>query len=181
MAHVEQQRFEAIFRRHYDDVLRFALARAEAEVAKDAAADTFLVAWRRSTDVPERPLPWLLAVTRRTLADQRRSLRRRARVTDRLVHHRLNTTVTDPADLVTERAAVIEALIELRPRDREVLELVAWDGLAAADAAVVIGCSPGAFAVRLSRARGRFAAALAAHEAAGSEPCATASPVRETR
>jgi RNA polymerase sigma factor (sigma-70 family) len=181
MAQVDRQRFETIFRLHYDDVLRFALARAEAEVAKDAAADTFLVAWRRSTEVPERALPWLLAVTRRTLADQRRSLRRRERVTERLIHHRMNTTGTDPADVVTERAAVIEALLELRPADREVLELVAWDGLAPSDAAVVVGCSPGAFAVRMSRARRRFGAALAAHDAATFERSAIATPAKETR
>src|SRR4051794_6262861 len=119
-----------MFRQHYDEVLRYALARADSEVAKDAVADTFVVAWRRNANVPERALPWLLAVTRRTLADQHRSLRRRARVSERLVHQRFDTGGIDPADVVTERDAVIAALLELPARDREVLELVAWDGLA---------------------------------------------------
>lgn len=157
----ENQRFEAMFLAHFDDVLRYALARADAEVAKDAAADTFLVAWRRRLDVPERSLPWLLAVTRRTLADQRRSLGRQGRVADRVVHHRLDISPTDPADVVAERAVVIAALLELRPTDREVLELIAWDGLLPADAAIVVGCSPATFAVRLLRARRRFQAVLA--------------------
>lgn len=181
MPDVHQRRFEMLFREHYDDVLRYALARADTEVAKDAAADTFVVAWRRSAEVPERALPWLLAVTRRTLADQRRSLRRRARVTERLVHHRLETGATDPADVVTERAAVVGALLELRPADREMLELIAWDGLAPADAAVVLGCSPGALAVRLSRARRRFDAVLARHDMADAERSVIIPIALETR
>jgi RNA polymerase sigma-70 factor (ECF subfamily) len=41
-----------------------------------------------------------------------------------------------------------------------VLTLVAWHGLAAPDAARVLGCSRAAFAVRLHRARRRLERAL---------------------
>src|SRR4051812_50124887 len=100
-----------MFRQHYDEVLRYALARADSEVAKDAVADTFVVAWRRNANVPERALPWLLAVTRRTLADQHRSLRRRASVSERLVHQRLDTGGGDPPDVRTERGGGISGLL----------------------------------------------------------------------
>jgi RNA polymerase sigma-70 factor (ECF subfamily) len=57
-------------------------------------------------------------------------------------------------------AHVYEALRALRPRDREVLILSAWDELGAAEAAEVLGCSPTAYRIRLHRARRRFAQVL---------------------
>jgi RNA polymerase sigma-70 factor (ECF subfamily) len=53
-----------------------------------------------------------------------------------------------------------EALASLSAGDREVLMLVAWEGLEARRAAVVVGCSPRAFAMRLHRARRRLARAI---------------------
>lgn len=50
-----RERFVATFTDHYDAVLAYALARAPAEVAKDAAAEAFLVAWRRRSEVPPAP------------------------------------------------------------------------------------------------------------------------------
>jgi RNA polymerase sigma-70 factor (ECF subfamily) len=49
----------------------------------------------------------------------------------------------------------------LSERDREILLLVAWDGLEPARAARALGARPGAFAVRLHRARRRLAKLLA--------------------
>lgn len=65
-----------------------------------------------------------------------------------------------PEDLVAERSVVSAALGALREADREVLCLIAWDGLDQVEAAEVLGCSPGAFKVRLHRARGRLEKAL---------------------
>jgi RNA polymerase sigma-70 factor (ECF subfamily) len=45
--------------------------------------------------------------------------------------------------------------------DREALMLTVWDGLGHRDAAKVAGCSVGAFAVRLHRARRRLHEELA--------------------
>ena len=44
-----------------------------AQSADDVIADVFLVAWRRLEEVPADPLPWLLGVARRTLANRCRS------------------------------------------------------------------------------------------------------------
>jgi RNA polymerase sigma-70 factor (ECF subfamily) len=64
---------------------------------------------------------------------------------------------------------VYEALRALRPRDREVLLLTAWDGLNASEAAAVLGCSPTAYRIRLHRARRRLARLLV--EDAQAETC----------
>lgn len=45
---------------------------------------------------------------------------------------------------------------QLAPTDQEVLRLTAWEGLAPAEIARVLGISPNAAAIRLHRARGRL-------------------------
>lgn len=56
---------------------------------------------------------------------------------------------------------VREAIEQLRPVDREVLQLVLWDGLSHAEAGQVLGCSSNAVALRLHKAKERLRAALA--------------------
>jgi RNA polymerase sigma-70 factor (ECF subfamily) len=45
---------------------------------------------------------------------------------------------------------------KLKPADREVLQLVTWDGLSHAEAAEVLGCTSNAVALRLHKARSRL-------------------------
>jgi len=49
----------------------------------------------------------------------------------------------------------------LSPADQELLRLVAWEELANQQIAAVLGITPNAVAIRLHRARARFADALA--------------------
>jgi RNA polymerase sigma-70 factor (ECF subfamily) len=65
--------FEAMVRARHDALLAYALVRAEAEIARDATADTFAIAWGRLDEVPAQPRAWLIAITCRTLADQYRA------------------------------------------------------------------------------------------------------------
>lgn len=162
-----RDRFEEVFRAHHAAVRAYALRRTERTAAEDAVAETFLVAWRRFDDLPSDALPWLLAVARRMLANQHRGRSRRERLVERL---RGSTAayVAPPSEPDAGHEA-LRALTELRPADREVLMLVAWDDLAAEQAAAVLGCTRAAFAQRLHRARRRFAAALETERAG--EPC----------
>lgn len=174
MADDVQSAFEQLFRAHYQAVLSYALARAEPQLAKDAAAATFLVAWRRYREIPADSLGWLLGVTRRTLADERRSRDRQRAVGVRLVDEHVVESSPDPAETVARREAARAALAELSPDDAEALRLVAWEGLTNAQAAKVLGCTTAGFAVRLHRARRRFEAALAA-----TDPIPLLTPVTE--
>lgn len=72
---------------------------------------------------------------------------------------------SDPTESLDRRDAFSAAFALLTEPDREVLRLVAWDGLDTRDAARVFGCSPGAFRVRLHRARRKLAKQLKAEEA----------------
>jgi len=156
----ERERFERIYREHFRAVLRFALARIDPDRAKDVAAETFLVAWRRLDDVPNEPRAWLLGVARRVIAGQFRSETRREALAGRLRGAHSDES-SDLAEALADRDEVLAAFVALREPDREVLRLVAWDGLTPADAAEVLGVTRVAFAVRLHRARRRLERALA--------------------
>ena len=145
-------RFEALFEAHYGAVLAYARRRASSDVGADVAAATFEVAWRRLDDVPNDALPWLYGVARRLLANTRRADVRRQRLWSRL----RAVGPTEPADVAVEVPGARAALARLRPQDREVLMLVAWEGLNPEAAARCLGISVATFAVRLHRARYRL-------------------------
>ena len=155
-------RFERCFGDHYPAVLAFALRRLpDRAAAEDAAAETFAVAWRRREVLPEPALPWLYAIAFRVIANQRRSLRRRHELEDRLAREAAaGRGQDDPDAAIDRRDAFAVAFSRLSEREREVLRLVAWEGLGAEDAAHVLGCSAGAFRVRLHRARRKLAKQL---------------------
>jgi RNA polymerase sigma-70 factor (ECF subfamily) len=151
----ERERFEQIYRENFRAVLRFALGRIDAERAKDVAAETFLIAWRRLDDVPAEARPWLFGVARRVIAGQLRSEARRDALAARLRGAREEKS-SDVAETIADRDEVLTAFAALRERDREVLRLVAWDGLTPVEAAEVLDVTRLAFAVRLHRARRRL-------------------------
>jgi RNA polymerase sigma-70 factor (ECF subfamily) len=160
--------FESMFRAHVGAVHAYALRRSDAATADEVVADTFLVCWRRFDRVPDDPLPWLYAVARRCLANRLRAGRRQAARTAPPAPAAAST-----ADTYEQRARareVLAALAELPPKEREALQLCAWEGLAPADAARVVGCSAAAFRVRLHRARRRLTAALDPSPAHGLQP-----------
>jgi RNA polymerase sigma-70 factor (ECF subfamily) len=138
----------------------FAYVRRQCDLAttQDVVADTFLVAWRRWSDLPDSPLPWLLVVARNTIANRRRHEQRQYRLTETVARLERVAGPAAAADHgMLERETMLAALADLTELEREALLLVAWDGLANRDAARVAGCSLRAFEVRLSRARARLA------------------------
>ncbi|WP_067451942.1 RNA polymerase sigma factor [Actinomadura macra] len=160
----DQARFTALFQRHYPDVLRYASRRIDRDQARDVAAETFLIAWRRMDDMPgeaDEVLPWLYSVARNTLANQQRADRRRSRLGARLGRTAPKAAGPDHAGTVVESLALHEAIATLSAKDQEALRLVGWEELDVASAATVVGCSPSTFAVRLHRARRRLDRALA--------------------
>ncbi|WP_402462627.1 RNA polymerase sigma factor [Isoptericola aurantiacus] len=141
-------------------VQAYALRHTDPDTAQDVVSDTFLVAWRRLDEVPDPPLPWLLVVARNHLRNAERAHRRRRHLAETLTRLETATAQGVGVDaLAAERDGLLRALATLTTPEREALLLVAWDGLTAAEAAQVSGCSRATFAVRLHRARRRMAAA----------------------
>jgi RNA polymerase sigma-70 factor, ECF subfamily len=155
-----QARFDALYREHAGEVRRYVRRRWDAQSADDVVADVFVVAWRRLADVPDDPLPWLLGVARRMLANRRRGDAREHTLRDRIRSEQFTAAVPSGADAPPAGEEVWTALRALSERDREALLLVAWEGLSTARAARVLGVRANTFAARLYRARRRFAHAL---------------------
>lgn len=158
-------RFERAFTDNYAAIAAYLVRRcATREDAEDAATEVFAVAWRRVGDLPAAPEDrlWLFGVARRVLANHARGERRRARLWHRLRDrsapvHAAPEVVPSPGGWAAARA-----LRALGDADRELLTLLAWDGLEVAEIAAVLRVSAPVVSRRLYRARERFARALAA-------------------
>ncbi|MEO7118004.1 MAG: sigma-70 family RNA polymerase sigma factor [Candidatus Limnocylindrales bacterium] len=149
--------FSRLYTGHHRSVLAYALRRcANPSDAEDAASETFVVAWRRISDVPPEAVPWLYGICRRVIANQRRSVMRRMALRLRLI---AEPTVVE-ARVGEPVGAATAALRRLGPDDQELLRLIAWEEMSHGEAAIVLGITPNAVAIRLHRARQRFAAAL---------------------
>lgn len=153
----QAREFTVMWQRNAPRVMAYALRHVDAADADEVVAETFLVAWRRFAEVPDEPLPWLLVVARNTIANLRRSVRRRVALQEQMQRvERLAEPAPAAEVSALQRADVLAALSVLTPSQREALLLVAWDGLTPAEAAKVVGCSSATFYVRLFHARRRL-------------------------
>ena len=158
-------RFEVVIDEVGVPLRRYLVRRTEPGAAEDVLADAFLVIWRRLEDIPDgQVLPWCYSVARHCLANQRRSHRRRVGLLARLV------SLSPPAPTALAPPLpdpeLHEALAALRPQDRELIRLWAWEDLPPAEIAVVLGVSANAVHIRLHRARKLLARLLADSEIA---------------
>lgn len=164
---MDEAAFRALADRHLTDVWRFARRRCSSpEDADDVTAETLAVAWRRRHELPvdDAARLWLLGTARLVIANQRRSNGRLGRLREKVgASVVVAPHVPDPADVAVARSdgSLRTALAALSDPDRELLLMRAWDGLAVTEIAEVLGITPNAVSVRLSKARTRLAAALA--------------------
>jgi RNA polymerase sigma-70 factor (ECF subfamily) len=158
--------FDALFVAHATALPRYFVRRlpgggSRAEAAEDLAADGLATAWRRRADVPDgAELPWLYRTAGYVLANHRR----KAQAVPVAAVPDVPDDV-DPADLAIDDERVRAALTRVSPRDRQILLLVAWDGLTGDDLAAVLSVTRGGADAALSRARARLRAAWASPDA----------------
>jgi RNA polymerase sigma-70 factor (ECF subfamily) len=153
-------RFRALFAEAYPPMRRWAHHRGLAGAdADDVVAEVFTIAWRRFDDIPaDAAIPWLYGVARNVLRNHRRSDARRGALQLVVPPAVPVGPPLEPAD--PDAAMLRRALDALGDDDREILRLVAWDGLDPSEAAIVLDCSAATARVRLFRARKRFALSL---------------------
>ena len=151
----EEARFAAVYDAVYADLLRFASRRVDPATAEDVTAESFLVAWRRFDDLPDQPddaRAWLFGIARGVILNTRRGAERQRALSVRLSE--VATDHVEPADdLAVHRVDVARAFRRLTEGHQEALALTVLDELSSPQAAVVLGISPVAFRLRLSRAR----------------------------
>lgn len=159
MTEPSETRFDRLWADHAAAVVRYARGHVLPDDVEDVVAETFVVAWRRLEEVPAFGLPWLLGVARGVSANARRARRRQGALHDRLLAVADGELPGPPEDVwpLLDDSPAIAALHALSDADRELLTLLAWDGLSQEEAADALGCSRGALKVRLHRARRRFA------------------------
>lgn len=162
--------FRAMFHANHPKVVAYARRRVDDAVADDVVAETFLVAWRRRTEVSimDNPLPWLYAVAGNQLRNQHRSANRHLRLVSKIAGDPAAGSREAPhggdghAPFEADPAidVVRSALATLSFDDQEVLRLVTWEELTYRETASVLGCSVDAVAQRIRRAKQRLAQAI---------------------
>ncbi|WP_187414890.1 RNA polymerase sigma factor [Nonomuraea sp. PA05] len=156
----EEADFTRLFQEHYESVLRYAWRRVGPADAPDIANETFRIAWEKYREVPpDRKLPWLYGTARKLIGNLVKKEKRREGL---FAVHDVGGG-DDHAVAVVTRQAALTALNSLSESDRELVLLVAWEGLDLREAAQVAGCSRAAAGMRLHRARRRLEQFLSDH------------------
>ncbi|WP_448710582.1 RNA polymerase sigma factor [Microbacterium profundi] len=150
------------FRQEAPGLLGFFVRRVSPpEDAADLVSETFLAAWKskqRDAVVPDLRRAWLFGVARKVLSQYRRGRRRRTALSERvralmstdLAASSVDLTGQFDPDLVEH---VRELVSCLSPLDREIIELVYWEGFTQEEVATILGKPSATIRSRLSRAR----------------------------
>ena len=154
----EQADFEALFRAHYPEIVRYLAARlGSREDALDLAADVFAEAWRRVPGLQWRGRPvraWLYRVAAYMAADELRRRRPTAPLGE--------SAAADPSEAAPDRIALARALRALPPDHQLVVHLRLVEGLPFTEVARVMNRNVGACQMLMLRAAKSLRSLLAA-------------------
>ena len=154
--------FEDFYREHVEAILRFVTRRtADVHLAADLTAEVFLAAIDAAPGYdPQRGAPgaWLYGIARIVVHAEHRRAAKEARAQAQVSGRRLLddddiARLQERIDAQARARDLNAALDQLGDGERAVFELVALDGLQAAEAAAVLGIRPVTARVRLHRAR----------------------------
>ncbi|WAP50796.1 sigma-70 family RNA polymerase sigma factor [Arthrobacter sp. ATA002] len=140
----------------YPDLLRFVQRRTNTALAEDVVSEALLVVWRRFAEVPRNQddaRAWTFGITRNIMLNAHRGEQRRQALGIRLTDTGSEPHSSSHEDAVMSRVDLSRAWHLLSELHQEALGLAVFEDLSAAQAAVVLGISPVAFRLRLSRAR----------------------------
>ena len=153
---------------HVDDLFRHASRRVGGDAARDVVSETFRIALERSRSFdPARGShrAWLFGISTNVI-------RRFRRTEDRIIRNQVRAYLREPAsidpllaveggvDAAARWERLAEAVTGLADEDRDLLTLVAWEGMSSGEAAAVLDIPSGTVRSRLHRIRTE----LAAHE-----------------
>jgi RNA polymerase sigma-70 factor (ECF subfamily) len=148
--------FRSLYKSSYSELLKFVQRRTDAADAEDVVAEAFLVVWRRFSEAPAKECDaraWVFGIARNLMLNAQRGEQRRQALGVRLAETTAVDSSNSHADLVSSRIDVSRAWALLSEVHQEALGLAVFENLAAPQAAKVLGISPVAFRLRLTRAR----------------------------
>jgi RNA polymerase sigma factor (sigma-70 family) len=162
------QDFTELYERHADAVYRYAARRIDRDVAEDILSETFLVAFDRRgafDTATESALPWLFGIATVLAGKHRRQEARAWR--GLLASDAAGSVTVDEIELLGARVDAEDAIKRLatamrkmRPGDRDVLLLFAWQELSYEQIATALEIPVGTVRSRLNRARRSLRASL---------------------
>lgn len=128
------------------------------EDAADLTGEVMLTMWQKAPSMPVNATEarmWAFGIARNVLANHRRGIVRRRKLSERLKGEALISGDARPV-----RDDVWESLRALPEIDREIIQLVHWDGFSLAEAAKILRKKPATVRSRYSRARAKLRADL---------------------
>jgi RNA polymerase sigma-70 factor (ECF subfamily) len=159
--------FAQVYDRHAAAVHRFLARRVGPQLADDLAAQTMLTAFdtRRRFDAGRgSALPWLYGIAANMLRHHTRAESRHLRALSRLdpypLEQRHDETVSDRVSAEAAGRRLAAGLARLNQHERDVLLLVAWEGLGYEEVSHALGIPLGTVRSRLHRARTKMRTAL---------------------
>lgn len=164
--------FTELYEAHYASIRAYASACVSAGDVDDIVAETFLVAWRRSDDIPaDWPRGWLIGVARNVVRVRQRASRRATNFVDQLALAPANPQASADEEHLADQQirALKKALSTLKDSDQEVLVLAGPYEFSLEEIALALDITSNAAGVRVHRARERLRAAFAKSAATGGE------------
>ena len=160
--------FRVLYIRYRDRIFRHAYRLSgDRQDAEDIMATAFLELWRRRANVrivDGSILPWLLVTTTNTARNSGRAALRYRRLLDSLPRQSETPDPTGDDLFLSYRDALdkdlARALGALNSTDLHLVSLVVFEEFTIADAAAVLGLTPGSAKTRMHRARQRMKVAL---------------------
>jgi RNA polymerase sigma-70 factor (ECF subfamily) len=155
---VSPDEFSRRFSEFVVPISRFVSRRIDRQDVDEIVNDVFAIAWRKNSAVAEgEELPWLYRIATNLISNHRRKNARSIRFFAQILAPDASPSAESIAiaDIHLSRAWA-----SLSPTLREVLALVAVDGLSVTEVAHVLAVTPNAVSVRLNRARAQLREAL---------------------
>ena len=158
VAAAQEVDFSDLFRQMHTELRTFLVRRLDVDLVDDVIAETFLVVWRRWTDLPDTlsgRRAWVYGIVRNKILQASDTLTRQRRLTHRASSVLDAEAVFDPDDLEALHEA--RRLLDLLPpAERDALTLMVIAGLTSTETAVALGCSVSSVTTRVARARKRL-------------------------
>ncbi len=137
-------------------IAAFIARRVDRSLVEDLCSDVFEIAYRKRDQAPQdtdREFGWLCQIAQNLINNHRRR-----EVTSKKLVVALSVPTSSPSaeSVAVEDLHLRECWNQLKPKQQQILAMVAFDEMSIKDVAMVLGIKPNAATVRLSRAREAF-------------------------
>jgi len=154
ITNVNPEEFTATYRELLPQITKYLARRVNPSDVEELASRIFEIAWIKRAQAPKGfELPWLYRIAGYVVANHRRSESSKLRF---LAVFLPVDSAPSPEEIAISDLSLSEAWAKLTPGERQVISLSSFEGLDNDQAAKVLEISTNAFALRLSKAKGKL-------------------------